>query len=115
MSSNAGGAAEGLAPGRRHRRDRRDGDSATEPLTATAGHPFFLQGRGWVDASGVQAGDRLLSPDGRASKSKQAAVAARRDARVGGRCRGVCSSGNHVHVDYFNRRGQISHTRHYNW
>ncbi len=153
-----------------------DGDGITKALTATAGHPFFVQGRGWVEASGTLAGDRLLAPDGGTAtireskraqkvaqvrnltvagshtyyvvadgqaalvhncarripkkrgwkdlrtptkfKSKQAAVsAARRDARVGGRCRyrGVCSSGNHVHVDYFNRRGLISHTRHYNW
>ncbi|MFJ8844964.1 hypothetical protein ACIRFF_18885 [Streptomyces cyaneofuscatus] len=51
-------------------------------------------------------------------KSKQAAIAAaRRDTRVGGRCRyrEVCSLGNHVHVDYFNRRGQLSHTRHDTW
>ncbi|MGW0955774.1 polymorphic toxin-type HINT domain-containing protein [Streptomyces sp. NPDC002545] len=153
-----------------------DGDGRSQKITATAGHPFYAQGRGWVDASELRPGERLMNPrgpvptvtatsrtqeirtvynltvagshtyfvaaDGQSAlvhncarripkkrgwsdlrtptkfKSKQAAVdAAKRDARVGGRCRyrGVCSSGNHVHVDYFNKQGRISHTRHYNW
>ncbi|MCK8437469.1 hypothetical protein G3I77_32085 [Streptomyces sp. D2-8] len=153
-----------------------DGDGTSKKITATANHPFFVQGRGWVDAVQLNPGSRLSSPSGTAPKvtatsrtqvvrtvfnltvagthtyyvvadgrsalvhncarripkkrgwkdlrtptkfksKAQAIAAARRDARMGGRCRyrGVCSSGNHVHVDYFNRRGQISHTRHYNW
>ncbi|MFF8280708.1 polymorphic toxin-type HINT domain-containing protein [Streptomyces lateritius] len=153
-----------------------DGDGRSQTITATASHPFFVQGRGWVDAVQLTPGSRLSTPDGSAPKvtatdrtqavrtvfnltvagthtyfvvadgksalvhncarripkkrgwkdlrtptkfksKAQAIAAARRDARMGGRCRyrGVCSSGNHVHVDYFNRRGQISHTRHYNW
>jgi RHS repeat-associated protein len=41
-----------------------DGDGRTERLTATAEHPLYLQGRGWVDAGQVRTGDRLLAPGG---------------------------------------------------
>ncbi|WP_461083852.1 polymorphic toxin-type HINT domain-containing protein [Streptomyces deserti] len=41
-----------------------DGDGRTERLTATAEHPLYLQGRGWVDAGKVRTGDRLLAPGG---------------------------------------------------
>ncbi|MDH2410859.1 polymorphic toxin-type HINT domain-containing protein [Streptomyces chitinivorans] len=153
-----------------------DGDGRSQRITATAEHPFYAQGRGWVNASEPRTGEHLMTPEGPVPavtgtsrtqeirtvhnltvagshtffvvadgqsalvhncarripkkrgwkdlrtptkyKSKAAAIAAaRRDARMGGRCRyrGVCSSNNHVHVDYFNKRGQISHTRHYNW
>ncbi|MFB7686233.1 polymorphic toxin-type HINT domain-containing protein [Streptomyces sp. NPDC056140] len=153
-----------------------DGNGRSKKITATAGHPFFVQGRGWVDAVQLTPGSRLTNSDGSTPKvtatertqavrtvfnltvagthtyfvvadgksalvhncarripkkrgwmdlrtptkfksKAQAIAAARRDARLGGRCRyrGVCSSGNHVHVDYFNKSGRISHTRHYNW
>jgi len=35
------------------------------PLVATAGHPVYVLGRGWVEAGDVHAGDRLIGPDGR--------------------------------------------------
>ncbi|WP_202873855.1 DUF6531 domain-containing protein [Kribbella speibonae] len=46
---------------------------------------------------------------------KEAEAAAKADAKAGGRCRyrGVCSKGNHVHVDYYNKNGELLHTRHY--
>ncbi|MEV6973018.1 ricin-type beta-trefoil lectin domain protein [Kitasatospora sp. NPDC093806] len=37
------------------------GDSG---VVATAGHPFWVMGRGWVDAGDVEVGDRLVSDDG---------------------------------------------------
>ncbi|WP_018348497.1 RHS repeat-associated core domain-containing protein [Longispora albida] len=40
-----------------------DQDDA-EGITATAGHPFWVNGRGWVDASALREGDQLLAPDG---------------------------------------------------
>ncbi|MFE1293841.1 DNRLRE domain-containing protein [Streptomyces sp. NPDC058731] len=48
---------------------------------------------------------------------KEAESRAREDARRGGRCRfrGPCRKGNHVHVDYYNKWGEISHTEHYGW
>ncbi|MFJ5841436.1 polymorphic toxin-type HINT domain-containing protein [Streptomyces shenzhenensis] len=42
-----------------------DGDGQSKQLTATAEHPLYLQGRGWVDAGQVRSGDKLLSPGGR--------------------------------------------------
>lgn len=35
-----------------------------EPLTATDGHPFWIEGRGWIDANNLRPGDRLLQADG---------------------------------------------------
>jgi RHS repeat-associated protein len=55
---------------------------------------------------------------GKRYKSRSGAEkAARKDAKSGGRCRfrGPCRKGNHVHVDYYNKWGEISHTRHYEW
>ncbi|GAA3260305.1 hypothetical protein [Nonomuraea helvata] len=48
---------------------------------------------------------------------EQAVGEAKQDAKDGGRARfrGECSSGDHVHVDYYNKDGEISHTRHYSW
>jgi RHS repeat-associated protein len=42
---------------------------------------------------------------------------ARAAARSGGRCRyrGVCRAGDHVHVDFFNKFGELLHTIHYRW
>jgi hypothetical protein len=37
-----------------------NGDS----LTATSGHPFWVNGRGWVDAGDVRVGDSFLQSDG---------------------------------------------------
>ena len=34
-------------------------------ITATLEHPFWVEGAGWVDAGDLQAGDTLLSADGR--------------------------------------------------
>ncbi|WP_433431096.1 hypothetical protein [Nonomuraea sp. CA-141351] len=47
----------------------------------------------------------------------QAVDEAKQDAKDGGRARfrGECSSGDHVHVDYYNKNGEVSHTRHYSW
>ncbi|MFI7614826.1 hypothetical protein ACIBP6_26725 [Nonomuraea terrae] len=47
----------------------------------------------------------------------EAVEAAKKDAKDGGRSRfrGPCSSDDHVHVDYINKHGEISHTRHYPW
>jgi hypothetical protein len=52
-----------------------------------------------------------------AGSRQHAEAAARQAARYGGRCRyrGVCSRGDHVHVDYYNRHGQLTYTHHYNW
>jgi RHS repeat-associated protein len=36
-------------------------------LTATSGHPFWVNGRGWVDAGDVRVGDSFLQADGGAS------------------------------------------------
>jgi RHS repeat-associated protein len=40
-------------------------DGAARPLVATAGHPIWVVGRGWVAADRVHTGDRLLTPNGR--------------------------------------------------
>ncbi|MFD5584342.1 RHS repeat-associated core domain-containing protein, partial [Streptomyces sp. NPDC127063] len=58
------------------------------------------------------------SNGGKRYKSRtEAESRAREDARRGGRCRfrGPCRKGNHVHVDYYNKWGEISHTEHYGW
>ncbi|WP_410788641.1 RHS repeat-associated core domain-containing protein [Kribbella sp. C-35] len=58
------------------------------------------------------------SNSGKVYKSqKEAERAARADAKSGGRCRyrGICKRGNHVHVDYYNKHGELLHTRHYEW
>ena len=39
-----------------------DGDE--QALETTDGHPFWVNGRGWVDAGELQVGDRLLHSDG---------------------------------------------------
>ncbi|MBN0048906.1 DNRLRE domain-containing protein [Streptomyces actuosus] len=41
-----------------------DHDPATGPLRATADHPLWVVGKGWVKAADVAPGDRLLSSDG---------------------------------------------------
>ncbi|WP_298563627.1 Hint domain-containing protein [Streptomyces luteogriseus] len=41
-----------------------DLDPATPPLVATAGHPLWAVGKGWVKAEEVKPGFSLLSPDG---------------------------------------------------
>ncbi|MFF2660042.1 ricin-type beta-trefoil lectin domain protein [Kitasatospora sp. NPDC058032] len=41
-----------------------DLDPSTAPLEATANHPMWVIGRGWVEAADVAVGDELLSPDG---------------------------------------------------
>ncbi|WP_336216662.1 hypothetical protein [Nonomuraea sp. LPB2021202275-12-8] len=45
----------------------------------------------------------------------EAVDAAQEDARHGGRAkmREECSKDDHVHVDYVNKHGEISHTKHY--
>jgi hypothetical protein len=35
-----------------------------DTLTATSGHPFWVNGRGWVDAGDVRVGDSFLQSDG---------------------------------------------------
>ncbi|MER6302978.1 ricin-type beta-trefoil lectin domain protein [Kitasatospora sp. NPDC001539] len=41
-----------------------DQEPTTSGIRATSYHPFWVAGRGWVDAIGLKPGDRLLSPDG---------------------------------------------------
>jgi RHS repeat-associated protein len=41
-----------------------DLDPSTLPLQATAEHPLWVVGKGWVKAADVKAGDSLKSPDG---------------------------------------------------
>ncbi|MFE4051740.1 polymorphic toxin-type HINT domain-containing protein [Streptomyces sp. YIM B13518] len=41
-----------------------DGDGTSKKITATANHPFFVQGRGWVDAFRLTPGSRLSNPSG---------------------------------------------------
>jgi RHS repeat-associated protein len=56
-----------------------------------------------------------------AGRNYRTRAEAERDARAaakgGGRCRyrGVCSAGDHVHVDYYNKWGELMHTFHYRW
>ncbi|MBX9420840.1 HINT domain-containing protein [Streptomyces lateritius] len=45
-----------------------DGDGRSQKITATANHPFFVQGRGWVDAVQLTPGSRLSNPDGSTPK-----------------------------------------------
>ncbi|MEU3282842.1 polymorphic toxin-type HINT domain-containing protein [Streptomyces antibioticus] len=45
-----------------------DGDGTSKKITATANHPFFVQGRGWVDAVQLNPGSRLSNPSGTAPK-----------------------------------------------
>ncbi|MFJ2193063.1 ricin-type beta-trefoil lectin domain protein [Kitasatospora sp. NPDC087861] len=40
--------------------------AGNEELVGTAGHPFWVLGRGWTDAVDITAGDRLVSDDGSA-------------------------------------------------
>ncbi|WP_407649649.1 polymorphic toxin-type HINT domain-containing protein [Goodfellowiella coeruleoviolacea] len=40
-------------------------ESADEPITATANHPVWIDGRGWTDAENIGIGDRVLLPGGR--------------------------------------------------
>ena len=42
-------------------------DIGKETISATPEHPFWVQGIGWVDASGLSAGDDLLLADGGAA------------------------------------------------
>jgi RHS repeat-associated protein len=41
------------------------GDHASDHVVATAGHPFWTRGRGWVDAGGLRPGDQLRDANGR--------------------------------------------------
>ncbi|WP_240958329.1 polymorphic toxin-type HINT domain-containing protein [Streptomyces barkulensis] len=41
-----------------------DGDGRSQQITATAEHPFYAQGRGWVNASELHTGERLMTPEG---------------------------------------------------
>lgn len=41
-----------------------DRDGQEEWIVATAGHPFWAPGRGWLDANDLEVGDRLLEEDG---------------------------------------------------
>ncbi|MFJ3792545.1 ricin-type beta-trefoil lectin domain protein [Kitasatospora sp. NPDC090091] len=41
-----------------------DLDPGTEPLEATANHPFWVVSRGWVDAADVTVGEELLTSEG---------------------------------------------------
>lgn len=50
-----------------------------ETITATAGHPFWIVGRGWIDASELSHGDLLVQSDG----DRQAVAAVRRYAEAG--------------------------------
>nr|WP_157987034.1 polymorphic toxin-type HINT domain-containing protein [Streptomyces atratus] len=65
-----------------------DGDGSAEPVTATAGRPFFAQGRGWVDAGDLTAGTRLMNPKGTlptvTSVSRERAVTTVYNLTVGG-------------------------------
>gem|GEM_PF-6368872 len=45
--------------------DRDSETSIVEVIEATAAHPFWVEGRGWVDAGDLQEGDILLAADGR--------------------------------------------------
>ncbi|MFE9411692.1 PA14 domain-containing protein [Streptomyces sp. NPDC006704] len=48
--------------GAKHLIDIGFGDSGQVTITATAGHPFWVQGRGWVDAGDLRAGDLVRDP-----------------------------------------------------
>lgn len=41
-----------------------DSDGVPEWVTATAGHPFYVTGEGWVDAGDLEPGDLLVGDDG---------------------------------------------------
>ncbi|MGW2399589.1 DNRLRE domain-containing protein [Kitasatospora sp. NPDC001664] len=41
-----------------------DGDPEAPPVVATSNHPFWVEGRGWVQAGDVRSGDGLLTADG---------------------------------------------------
>jgi RHS repeat-associated protein len=41
-----------------------DGDGRSQRITATAEHPFYAQGRGWVNASELRTGENLMTPGG---------------------------------------------------
>ncbi|GAA4322101.1 hypothetical protein GCM10023086_47150 [Streptomyces venetus] len=43
-----------------------DGDGTSKKITATANHPFFVQGRGWLDAVQLNPGSSLSGPSGTA-------------------------------------------------
>lgn len=57
------------------------------------------------------------SGENHANTREEAEARAKAHARAGGRCRfrGLCSSADHYHVDYYNKRGELFHTRHYPW
>jgi RHS repeat-associated protein len=40
------------------------GDGRTETLTTTPEHPFWVEGRGWISASGLVPGDTTVTPAG---------------------------------------------------
>lgn len=46
-------------------------DCADTPLTATAGHPIWIDGRGWTNAQDVGIGDRVLTPGGATASIRQ--------------------------------------------
>ncbi|KIQ66412.1 hypothetical protein TR51_02020 [Kitasatospora griseola] len=41
-----------------------DPDPDTQPVEATSNHPFWITGRGWVDAVDVRPGDQVVAGDG---------------------------------------------------
>jgi hypothetical protein len=51
-------------------------DGTSEHLITTEEHPFFIEGRGWVNAGTLVVGDRLVGSDGRALTVASAALRA---------------------------------------
>ncbi|GAA0245263.1 hypothetical protein GCM10010492_50780 [Saccharothrix mutabilis subsp. mutabilis] len=56
-----------VGSGRKHLVDVDLDRAGPEVLTATAGHPFWVEGRGWVPAGALAAGDRVVGADGAAA------------------------------------------------
>ncbi len=56
-----------------------DGDGVTDWVTATDGHPFWIPGRGWIDARNLTLGDNLVSNDGGLVEAAALAVSIHRD------------------------------------
>jgi hypothetical protein len=42
-------------------------DGAAEPMRATADHPFLVEGRDWIEAGALSAGERLVTQNGEAA------------------------------------------------
>jgi RHS repeat-associated protein len=89
--------------------------SSSRHTSAAAAYQLFRKGE---RASETSRNTNGKSNGGTRHKSKkEAEEAARQEAAHGGRCsyRGTCSSGNHVHADYYNPQGKITHTSHHSW